>query len=134
MGNKNYKFANFEQVQQCIKSLNRNNNILLNTLPIDKQHCVIASSIPAVNEETIINRMIGEGVMQNVDIIVYGKNYRDESIYNKYNQLRKLGFTNVSIYGGGMFEWLLLQEVYSADNFPTSGKELDILMYSVLET
>ena len=28
-----------------------------------------------------------------------------------------------------MFEWLLLQDIYGYDNFPTTIKELDILKY-----
>ena len=28
-----------------------------------------------------------------------------------------------------MFEWLLLQDIYGNDNFPTTSKDLDILKY-----
>ena len=28
-----------------------------------------------------------------------------------------------------MFEWLLLQEIYGDENFPTISRELDILKY-----
>ena len=28
-----------------------------------------------------------------------------------------------------MFEWLLLQDIYGNEQFPTLGKELDILKY-----
>ena len=62
-------------------------------------------------------------------IIIYGKNYRDKSIIKKFNQLKKLGFSNVHIYFGGMFEWLLLQEIYGYDNFKTDGTTLDILQF-----
>ena len=43
----------------------------------------------------------------------------------------ELGFHNVFIYPGGIFEWLLLQDVYGDedDAFPTTVKELDILRY-----
>ena len=47
----------------------------------------------------------------------------------KYKQLLSLGFTNVSIYIGGMFEWLLLQEIYGEAPFPTTCHELDLLKY-----
>jgi hypothetical protein len=33
-----------------------------------------------------------------------------------------LGFKNVYIYLGGMFEWLLLQDVYGQKEFPTDKK------------
>ena len=51
------------------------------------------------------------------------------TVYNKYEQLIKFGFSNLYIYPGGMFEWLCLQDIYSHDNFPTNKKELDILKY-----
>ena len=46
--------------------------------------------------------------------ICYGKEYALEMGY-KYEQLIKLGFRNVYIYPGGMFEWLCLQDIYSND-------------------
>jgi hypothetical protein len=47
----------------------------------------------------------------------------------KYNQLKSLGFYNVFIYTGGLFEWLMLQDIYGDNEFPTSKKEIDILKY-----
>ena len=41
----------------------------------------------------------------------------------KYDQLIGLGFVNVFIYPGGLFEWLLLQDIYGYDNFPTQNKK-----------
>jgi hypothetical protein len=40
-----------------------------------------------------------------------------------------MGFVNVYLYPGGLFEWLLLQDIYGDDEFPTTIKELDILKY-----
>ena len=40
-----------------------------------------------------------------------------------------LGLTEVYVYPGGLFEWLLLQDIYGDDSFPTTKKELDILKY-----
>ena len=53
----------------------------------------------------------------------------DDSIVRKYNQLTGLGLINVVVYPGGLFEWLLLQDIYGNDSFPTTKKELDILKY-----
>ena len=67
-----------------------------------------------------------------VTIVVYGKNATDVSVYKKYEQLVKHGIANVRIYVGGMFEWLLLQDIYGQDLFPTTGAcgvNLDILAY-----
>jgi hypothetical protein len=50
-------------------------------------------------------------------------------VYDKYEQLIKLGFRHVYVYPGGLFEWLCLQDIYSSELFPTSKKELDILKY-----
>jgi len=43
--------------------------------------------------------------------------------------LTSLGFYNVYIYIGGIFEWLLLQDIYGEKEFPTTNKELDLLKY-----
>ena len=64
-----------------------------------------------------------------IKIIIYGRNSNDENIYKKYNQLLKLGFLNVFIYLGGLFEWLMLQDIYGYDEFPTTIKQLDFLKY-----
>ena len=52
-------------------------------------------------------------------IILYGKNSTDNLCDKKYKQLCELGFSEVYIYAGGMFEWLLLQDIYSNNEFPT---------------
>ena len=65
----------------------------------------------------------------NVMIIVYGKNSNDITILHKYEQLVKLGFTNVHIYTGGIFEWMLLHEIYGKDLFKITRYEIDILRY-----
>jgi hypothetical protein len=46
-----------------------------------------------------------------------------------HNQLVKLGFSNVFIYLGGLFEWLMLQDIYGYDEFPTTIKQIDFLKY-----
>ena len=68
-----------------------------------------------------------------VKIVIYGRNSNDELLYKKYQQLVSLGFTNVHAYIGGMFEWLLLQDIYGADEFPTTTKQLDILKYKPVQ-
>ena len=132
--------VNFETIQNLIKnntnSLNnlyyKNNNIyLINTLNNNEQNCLISSTIPYNEEENLINKIINNGNQKEIIIILYGKNSNDNSLYNKYNQLINLGFSNsnVYIYLGGLFEWLLLQDIYGYDLFPTTSKELDLLKY-----
>ena len=71
-------------------------------------------------EEKIINHMLKNNT--NKYIIIYGKNANDDTIYNKYEQLLKLGFMNVFIYSGGMFEWLCLQDIYGNELFSTTKR------------
>jgi hypothetical protein len=77
-------------------------------------------------EEKIVNDNIYN---KDIYIIIYGKNSNEENLVKKYSQLETLGFTNVYIYPGGLFEWLCLQDIYGEDEFPTTCKELDILKF-----
>ena len=115
---------NFEDIQTIYNS---NNYILINTMTMDLQHCLIPNTKNITEEEHIINECLNTNKL--INIIIYGKNCNDNTIYTKYEQLYKLGFINVYIYPGGMFEWLTLQDIYGSDNFPTKKKELDLLKY-----
>jgi hypothetical protein len=95
-------------------------------MPINLQHCLIVNTISINKEEEIINTNIKNS---NIPIIIYGINCCDNTLNLKCSQLKSLGFTNVNVYVGGMFEWLLLQEVYGTDIFQTTSVELDILKY-----
>ncbi len=124
--NQSIQKVNFEDIQYTIK--NPETNILINTLNDNEQECLILNTIKAANEEAIINQLLKNG-NKSVKIIIYGKNSNDEKIHKKYNQLMSLGFFNIYLYVGGMFEWLLLQDIYGSLEFPTTKKELDILKY-----
>jgi hypothetical protein len=117
---------NYEDIQYILK--NPESHILINTLSNSEQNCLIKNTVNINNEENVINNCINGG-SKNIKIIIYGKNSNDEKIYNKYNQLNALGFYNVYIYTGGLFEWLMLQDIYGEKDFPTTKKELDILKY-----
>tara|TARA_Y100001980_G_C14368608_1_gene174239 strand:+ start:164 stop:547 length:384 start_codon:yes stop_codon:yes gene_type:complete len=118
---KNYNIINFEYI------LENNNSILINTLNTNNQECLIINTIPYYDEEEVINKLLKINI--NKPIIIYGKNSSDILVFNKFNQLQNLGFKNIKIYGGGIFEWLLLQDIYGSDRFKTTKKELDILKY-----
>ena len=122
MGNSVISKVNFEDIQTS-----KNTAILINTLPNTMQDCLISGTTPIAAEEKLINDLINSNTNQ--VIIIYGKNSNDETIYTKYNQLKKLGFTNAKLYIGGLFEWLLLQDIYGDDEFKTTKKELDILKF-----
>ena len=117
--------VNFEDVQYSVKQ--RQNYLLINTLDSNEQTCLITNTIMVNQEEKIINEYLNKKI--NVNIIVYDKNANAPNLMKKYDQLLGLGFVNVYIYPGGLFEWLCLQDIYGSDDFPTTYQELDILKY-----
>ena len=126
MGNsQSIQKINFEDMQTAYK--NPEIYLLMNTLPLSEQLCLISNTLTPQKEETLMNHYLISN--KNIRIIIYGRNSNDETIYKKYNQLINLGFTNVYIYLGGIFEWLLLQDIYGFDDFPTTSRQLDILKY-----
>jgi hypothetical protein len=126
MGNtQSMKKINYEDMQSVIK--NPEIYLIINTLPPSEQQCLIVNTTLASDEEILINRFMKEN--KSIRIIIYGKNCNDESINKKYQQLYSLGFYNLFVYLGGMFEWLMLQDIYGKDLFPTTKKELDLLKY-----
>jgi hypothetical protein len=128
MGNKNSSLSkiNYQDIQYAI--INNEQHILINTLEPTEQDCLISNTIKSNKEENLINTLINNN-NKSIKIIIYGKNCNDEKIYNKYNQLTSLGFNNVYIYLGGLFEWLMLQDIYGDNEFTTTTKELDILKF-----
>ncbi len=106
---------------------NTDNYVIINTLEPHMQKCLIYNTMSIEREEEIINSIVKK--LSNKNIIIYGRNSNDEKVYKKYEQLIALGCKNVFIYVGGMFEWLLLQDIYGSELFPTTSKELDILKY-----
>jgi hypothetical protein len=116
----------FEDMQSVIKKPEL--YILINTLTETEQNCLIPNTVNFDQEEIIINSHLKNG-NKNVRIIIYGKNCNDDKIIKKYQQLSSFGFYNIFIYTGGMFEWLLLQDIYGSNEFPTTAKQLDILKY-----
>ena len=121
--------VSYEDIQMVVY---RNTHIphstlIINTLPPSLQHCLIKTTVDIGYEEQIVNTMIHKN--RDIMIIVYGKNSNDITILHKYEQLVKLGFTNVHIYTGGIFEWMLLYEIYGKDLFKITRYEIDILRY-----
>lgn len=114
MGNVPPNRANFEQVHGTVISV----------LGADEQDLLIRGTVACADEIREVERAIS----QREPIVVYGLNDHDDRIYAKYEQLRKLG-GDPRLYLGGLFEWLLLQDFYGADQFPTTAKSLDLLKY-----
>ena len=120
---------NYEDMQTVVK--NPEIYMLINTLPIGFQDCLIANTVKVDQEEAIINKYLREN--RNIRIIIYGKNCNDELVDKKYQQLLSLGFNNIFVYMGGLFEWLLLQDIFGKELFLTNKKDkekdVDILRY-----
>ena len=126
MGNKHpVQKINFEDMQTFINS---KSNIIISTLNSNNQSCLIINTLDPENEIITLNNLLKKKD-SNTKIIVYGMNNNDDSLISKSKQLIKLGFTNILVYIGGLFEWLLLQDIYGEEDFPTTTKELDILKY-----
>jgi len=128
---KKYQFIGFEDVLYSLK--NKDKFIIINTLNHNEQNVLICNTLPSTEEESIINSIIQKKNISAITIIIYGKNYNDTSVEAKYDKLIECGFKDVAIYKGGLFEWLLLQDIYGKNNFPTSGKEIDILKFKPLK-
>ena len=114
--------VNYESVKQT--------NVVLIHIMEESQRLLIAGSLNAQMETERVNDLMSNHEYE-TKIIVYGKNNHDyDSLLSKQKQLKSLGFKNVYIYLGGMFEWLLLQDVYGVKEFPTTpGIKPDPLVF-----
>lgn len=118
-----FTLYNFEKIQYHIK----NKSILINTLESNNQSCLISGTISIEEEIKLLNFYLKTN--KNMLIIIYGKNNSDLSVLQKHKQLLSLGFTNIALYLGGLFEWLLLQDVFGQEHFPTTTKTIELLNY-----
>jgi len=125
MGNVSICKINFEDIQNKIEK--ENDFILISTLSEDLQNCLIYKTVQSNKEIEVINSLLKNDKKKH--IIIYGKNSYDMLVLKKYKQLIQLGFENISIYTGGLFEWLLLQDIYGDDMFKTTNNVIDILKY-----
>ena len=121
--------VSYEDIQMVVyRNMHvKHSTLIINTLPPSLQHCLIQTTLDIRFEERVVNTFIEQ--KPDIMIIVYGKNSNDITILHKYEQLVKLGFTNVHIYTGGIFEWMLLHEIYGKDLFKITKYEIDILRY-----
>lgn len=124
---KKIKNIGFEDMKYAIKD----EHYIINTLSSFEQECLIYGTIAYNKEEHIINHLIETNDKDRI-IIIYGKHSADDSPQDKYNQLIKHGFKCVYVYTGGLFEWLLLQDIYSFGEFPTTTICTDLLKYKVV--
>lgn len=113
MGNSPIQMANFEDVQHAKKS---SSCILINTLHERDQQVLIQNTVPCHVEIQTVEHAI----RMKHTIVIYGKHSADTTAHVKYAQIKKLGGCPL-LYAGGLFEWLLLQDIYGDENFPIDG-------------
>jgi hypothetical protein len=116
------KQMNFEDMQGAIL----NSQVCIITT-MGETECYIRGTTSVRDEEDVVNAHLSKNL--GITIAVYGKNCVDATVSKKCLQLNALGFKNVVPYSGGIFEWLLLQDMYGADNFPTTTPCIDLLRY-----
>ena len=122
MGNKEsftVEKASFENVLLLEKS-----GVLISVFAEDDQNLLIAGTVPCAKEVEAVESAIAA----KRSIIVYGRNSHDERVFTKYAQIKKLGGL-VKVYLGGLFEWILLNEIYGNDRFPLTAKVVDLYQY-----
>ena len=117
MGNGISNLVNFE----LLKEMQKEGATIIHIMD-ENEKVLILGTVVAEKESEKINKMISKNDYEK-DIIIYGRNCHEyENLLKKQKQLASLGFKNIFIYLGGMFEWLLLQDVYGSKEFPTEKK------------
>jgi hypothetical protein len=121
------KVIGFEDVQQLIQ---KKKTLIINLLPNDEQNCLIEGTLNAEMEEKVINEICENYNMKHKTILLYGKNSSElYKLQEKHTNLISLGFSDIYVYLGGLFEWMLLQDIYGPTFFPTTARELDIIRF-----
>ena len=122
MGNTVIQRISFEDMQYVQAS----GQLIINTLPVSEQSMLIAKTVPCDKEI----QSVENAIRLKEPIVVYGKHGNDDTIYVKYDQIKKLG-GKVYLYVGGLFEWLLLQDIYGTEHFQTTSRVtmVDLLKY-----
>jgi hypothetical protein len=129
--------ASFEDIQDLLSQPQEKtqgpktaNKTLINILPSAEQACLIKGTLSIDAEEKTINEWVKSRRAVDQAIILYGKNSDDIGrLEKKRRDLRALGFHDVFVYPGGLFEWLLLQDIYGQELFPTTTQNPDILTF-----
>ena len=122
-------YVNYCDMQNAINS----EKTIIHIMNVGDENILIKNTLTAQLEIERINNYLDSG-KTDIDIYIYGYSNADfNKLLQRQKQLNRLGFKNVYVYFGGMFEWLLLREVYGQSEFPINGtdigKVIDILKY-----
>jgi len=119
----------FEDVLQIISS-SQGNAVIIHTLDEGDQSVLIKGTLTAKEEEQWMDKYLAGELTNEYTFLIYGRHSCDDGPRRKRNQLMSMGISDVYIYSGGLFEWLLLQDIYGEPEFPTRGeKPKDLLRY-----
>lgn len=132
MGNSESRIqtANFDNVKY-------DKRILIHVMDDADQRVLIKGTLTIEEEVETMNSVLNASKQGETSVIIYGKNMDDYGrVVKRYNQLRQMGF-NAFVYLGGIFEWLLLQEVYGISEFPIENRgfaKVDVLKFAPTRT
>jgi len=122
--------ANFDNVKY-------DKHILIHVMDDADQRVLIKGTLTIEDEVNTLNSVLNASKQGETSVIIYGKNTDDYGrVVKRYNQLRQLGF-NAFVYLGGIFEWLLLQEVYGISEFQIDNRgtaKVDVLKFAPTRT
>jgi len=112
------KKVNFDDIIMISKD---SKHFLIHVMEKEDEDLLIKGTL-SINEEIEKMNSLLSSEKMNVTIVIYGKNTDDVSkVIRRYRQLNEMGFSNVYVYLGGLFEWLLLQEIYGNDEIKTNN-------------
>lgn len=116
----------FDDLLHCIKTPDK--YAIIHTMPASET-LLISGTLKPAEEESFINEYLSQYVEHQKTIVLYGRNNCDDTPRQKRAQLLSLGISNIYVYPGGLFEWLLLQDIYGVDEFPTTTPVVDLLVH-----
>jgi len=109
-------YVGYDKIRDFIKVCKfRKDMLLITTLPFDGL-CIQGTVDSIEKEEQLINNALESGKTGEMILFIYGK---------KAQQFIDLGFRNVYVYLGGIFEWVLLADLYGIEDFSVTGGNIN---------
>jgi hypothetical protein len=118
------KTVNFDNIKE-------GSMILIHVMDETDQNILIKGTLTIENEIKMLNSLLSASKQGSIWVVIYGRNTDDfPKVMKRYKQLCDLGF-DAFVYIGGLFEWLVLGELYGLNEFPlTKNDAVDILKFA----